>query len=99
MQTTWMEFQRTIKLQLEEQQEKQDHINSNLSKLITGLSTQVLQIATKSSGDSSDNSNFSYSRLSKIDFHDLMGKTFRDGFINANNSLKLRVPTRMLRSS
>ena len=38
MQTAWREFQQTIKLQLEEQQEKQDRINSNLSELITGLS-------------------------------------------------------------
>jgi len=38
MQTTWKEFQQTIKLQLDEQQEKQDRINSNLNELITGLS-------------------------------------------------------------
>ena len=92
-----MEFQETIKLQLEEQQEKQDRINSNLSELIMGLSQQVLQIATESSGNNSNNSNFSFSRLSKIDFPQFDGDMFRDGTIDANNSLKLRVPMRMLR--
>jgi len=68
MQTAWKEFQQTIKLQLEEQQEKQDLINSNQSELITGLSRQVLQIATEFSSNSSNNGNLSFSRLSKIDF-------------------------------
>ena len=46
MQTSCIKFQQSIKAQLDEQHEKQDRINSNLSELITGLSRQVLQIAT-----------------------------------------------------
>jgi len=66
---TWVEFQQSIKAQLEEQQEKQDHINSNLSELIPGFSREVLQIATalESSGNS-NNGNFTFSRFSEVDY-------------------------------
>jgi len=45
-------------------------MNSNFSELITGLSRQVLQIATttESGGNNSNNGNFTFSRLSKVDF-------------------------------
>ena len=70
MQNAWIEFQQSIKNQFEEQQEKQDRINANLNELITGLSRQVLQIATttESGGSNFNNGNLSFSRLSKVDF-------------------------------
>lgn len=84
MQTAWVEFQQSIKTQFKEQQEKQDQINANLSELITGLSRQVLQIATttESGGSNFNNGNFNFSRLSKVDFprfdgEDVQGWVYR----------------------
>ena len=63
IQTAWVKFQQSIKTQFEEQQEKQDQINANLSELITGLCRQVLQIATttESGGSNFNNGNFNFS--------------------------------------
>ena len=73
-----------------EQQEKQERITT-LNELITGLSRQVLQVASaaESSGHNFQPGNSTFSRLSKLEFPPLMGMKFRVGCINANSFLKL----------
>ena len=70
MQNSWGEFQQSVRAQMLEQQERQEHVNSTLKELITGLSRQVLQLATaaESSGSNFESGNSTFSRLSRIEF-------------------------------
>jgi len=70
MQNSWIEFQQSIKARMMKRQEKQERTNSTLNELITSLSRQVLQIASaaESRGNNFKIGNFTFPRLSKIDF-------------------------------
>lgn len=58
-----------IKKQLMEQQEHQERVNENLNEMITGLSRQVLQLASPTGGyGDNGNPNFPASRFSKVEF-------------------------------
>ena len=61
---------------MDEFKEQQNYVNNQIRKLITGLSRQVLQIATTAAmGEvSSGNSNQPYSRLFRIEFPKLSGE-------------------------
>ena len=84
------EFMRTQR----EAQQAQQRSHEHLSELITGLSFQVMQMKERprdtggQGGSSSSNGGNTFSRLSRVDFPDLMEKMFKAGSISVSNFLR-----------
>ena len=89
----WEESYQQLQQAMEEFREQQNQVNEQIRELITGLSRQLLQIATNAAAGevSSSNSNKPYSRLSRIEFpqfggEDVMGWLYKcEQFFEVDN--------------
>jgi len=87
----WEELYQQLQQAVDEFKEQQNQVNDQIRELITGLSRQVLQIATDAAmGEVSlGNSNQPYSRLSRIEFPRFLGvRMCWDGYISVSNFLR-----------